>query len=138
MKSLPALTGLFVAIYVVLGVGCTGQPLLSDTFGLLPGPASDLLQQASLSGQISDALQSGGFDLSDLADLAGSGQDQTGDDTDTDDTTDDTTDDDTDDQGEEQDCPDGQVWVGTVEVNGQTMAINACVDESLARQYGVN
>ncbi len=134
MKSVSALTALLVAFSLLLGVGCTGQPFLSDQLGLLPGPATDLLQQAAASGQLSTALQSGGFSLSDLSSLAGSAGDLTGDQTG--DGTD-TTGDDTGDQTQQQDCPEGQVWVGTVEVNGQTMAINGCIDESLARQYGV-
>ncbi len=119
-------------VLAAIGVGCGTQPLLTDAFGLLPGPSTSLLREVDMRSSATSALASGdvfsllsgvtgtdgtgvttgGLDLSDL------GGTDTG-------TTDDTS------SGDEQECPEGQVWVGTF--NG--VAINACVDEDTVAQW---
>ncbi len=109
-------------------VGCMGQPFLAESLGLLPGPPTSLLtSQSSSATSLLDQLLAGLDGSTDTTNGDTTGDDTTGDDT----TGDDTTGDDT------QTCPDGQVWVGTVTVNGMSVSINACVPESLAAQYGV-
>ncbi len=111
MMAVLALTG---------GLGCMEQPFLTDVLGFLPGPSPSLVQQAALTDQL---LGMGG-DPNILLGLAGSG-DQTGTDTTSSGT------------GGGEDCPEGQVWVGTVTVGGVTITINQCVSEDQAAQYGL-
>ncbi|MBN1346549.1 MAG: hypothetical protein JXQ73_27920 [Phycisphaerae bacterium] len=131
LRSLTALGVCVLACVGITGVvGCTGQPLLSDSFGLLPGPSLTLLQEATTGSQVINDLLSG--DLSNLTDLINQATSAT---TTTDPNTTTTTDPNT--TTTTETCPEGQVWVGTVTVNGAPLAINQCLDESLARQYGV-
>ncbi len=37
-----------------------------------------------------------------------------------------------------QDCPDGEVWIGTLNLGGTSMTLNACVPTELATQYARN
>jgi len=95
-------------------MGCWQQPYLSDEIGLLPGPASSLLDEV-LGGGSTFQTSLGGLDINSL--LSSVGTTATNGETTT-----------TNGQTATQDCPDGEVWVEELGV---------CLPEAVAEQYGV-
>lgn len=101
-------------IGVVVSTGCT-------QFGILPGPSPSLLlnlvsSNASALSSLFGGTDLSGLGLSGLSGLSGlTGTTSAG----------------------SQSCPAGTTWVGTATVNGQSVAINACVSTALAGQYGM-
>jgi hypothetical protein len=109
-------------------LGCVGQPFLADSLGLLPGPSLDLLGQTTTGSALLDQLLAAGLDANSISSLTGSttttDANSTTQVTDANSTTD------------EHNCAAGEVWVGTVTVNGIPITVNACVPESQASLYG--
>jgi len=108
-------------------IGCVGQPFVADYLGLFPGPSTTLLADVLGGGSLLSELISGLGQTSETSSGTSGTTDTSSSSSGSSDTSS------TDSHG----CQAGEVWVGTVTLNGVPISINACVPESLARQYGV-